>query len=326
MHGRIRGPADASRCGEPPALPWEKKKKNPPPFYFPPPKAPKKFIKQKKGGGGPHYITPVTAAGATRTAYYLDHRPKSTTCSWTCQGHQHGDGRDRIALVAHFAVSEAAVVGYRTTSRVRASTGHVTLMADREPTDALRKELSDWVRTEIGPIAKPDLIQFAPGLPKTRSGKIMRRILRKIAEDVSAPSRHVDLAEPAVGGRHHRARMNRQVEADGRAKGSGRRAFSRRRVAGGPYRGGGPPDRADSHPFRRRAGVGAARWRRRCHASGQSSSSWMRASDRAAVYPNVARRRERCPWSSCLALVCGWQVSKAKVVVAVQQRRDCEPL
>jgi adenylate kinase family enzyme len=75
----------------------------------------------------------------------------------------------------------------------------VTLMNGIEPTDELRKELEVWVRTEIGPIAKPDLIQWAPGLPKTRSGKIMRRILRKIAEDdFGALGDTSTLAEPAV--------------------------------------------------------------------------------------------------------------------------------
>jgi acetyl-CoA synthetase len=83
-------------------------------------------------------------------------------------------------------------------------------MAGQEPTDALRKELSDFVRTEIGPIAKPDLIQFAPGLPKTRSGKIMRRILRKIAEnDFGALGDTSTLAEPEVVDDLIANRMNR---------------------------------------------------------------------------------------------------------------------
>jgi acetyl-CoA synthetase len=83
-------------------------------------------------------------------------------------------------------------------------------MVGQEPTDALRKELSDFVRTEIGPIAKPDLIQFAPGLPKTRSGKIMRRILRKIAEnDFGALGDISTLAEPEVVDDLIANRMNR---------------------------------------------------------------------------------------------------------------------
>jgi len=76
---------------------------------------------------------------------------------------------------------------------------YVTLMAGEEPTEALRKELVNWVRKEIGPIASPDVIQFAPGLPKTRSGKIMRRILRKIAEnEFGALGDTSTLADPGV--------------------------------------------------------------------------------------------------------------------------------
>ena len=98
-------------------------------------------------------------------------------------GHRMGTAEVESALVAHPKVSEAAVVGYPHDIKGQGIYCYVTLMAGEEPTEALRKELRDWVRTEIGPIASPDLIQFAPGLPKTRSGKIMRRILRKIAED-----------------------------------------------------------------------------------------------------------------------------------------------
>ncbi len=97
------------------------------------------------------------------------------------------------------AVSEAAVVGYPHDIKGQGIYAYVTLMTGKEPSEALRKELVAWVRKEIGPIASPDLIQFAPGLPKTRSGKIMRRILRKIAED--EPSSLGDtstLADPAV--------------------------------------------------------------------------------------------------------------------------------
>ena len=98
-------------------------------------------------------------------------------------GHRMGTAEVESALVAHEKVSEAAVVGYPHDIKGQGIYAYVTLMAGTEPTDALRKELVAWVRKEIGPIASPDLIQFAPGLPKTRSGKIMRRILRKIAED-----------------------------------------------------------------------------------------------------------------------------------------------
>ena len=114
-------------------------------------------------------------------------------------GHRMGTAEIESALVAHEAVSEAAVVGYPHDIKGQGIYCYVTLMNDREPSDALKKELSDWVRTEIGPIAKPDLIQWAPGLPKTRSGKIMRRILRKIAEDdFGALGDTSTLAEPAV--------------------------------------------------------------------------------------------------------------------------------
>lgn len=98
-------------------------------------------------------------------------------------GHRMGTAEVESALVAHPKVSEAAVVGYPHNLKGQGIYVYVTLMEGEEPSDALAKELRDWVRKEIGPIASPDLIQFAPGLPKTRSGKIMRRILRKIAED-----------------------------------------------------------------------------------------------------------------------------------------------
>jgi acetyl-CoA synthetase len=98
-------------------------------------------------------------------------------------GHRMGTAEVESALVAHPKVSEAAVVGYPHDLKGQGIYVYVTLMEGEEPSDDLRKELVKWVRQEIGPIASPDLIQFAPGLPKTRSGKIMRRILRKIAED-----------------------------------------------------------------------------------------------------------------------------------------------
>ncbi|MGB3448107.1 MAG: acetate--CoA ligase [Xanthobacteraceae bacterium] len=98
-------------------------------------------------------------------------------------GHRMGTAEVESSLVAHEAVSEAAVVGYPHDIKGQGIYAYVTLMADVEPSEQLRKDLVAWVRKDIGPIASPDLIQFAPGLPKTRSGKIMRRILRKIAED-----------------------------------------------------------------------------------------------------------------------------------------------
>ncbi len=114
-------------------------------------------------------------------------------------GHRMGTAEVESALVAHAKVAEAAVVGYPHDIKGQGIYAYVTLMNGEEPSDALRKELEAWVRTEIGPIAKPDVIQWAPGLPKTRSGKIMRRILRKIAEnDTGALGDTSTLADPSV--------------------------------------------------------------------------------------------------------------------------------
>ena len=98
-------------------------------------------------------------------------------------GHRMGTAEVESALVSHAKVSEAAVVGYPHDIKGQGIFAYVTLMSGSEPSEALRKELVAHVRKEIGPIASPDVILFAPGLPKTRSGKIMRRILRKIAEN-----------------------------------------------------------------------------------------------------------------------------------------------
>ncbi|MGZ5854923.1 MAG: acetate--CoA ligase, partial [Xanthobacteraceae bacterium] len=114
-------------------------------------------------------------------------------------GHRMGTAEVESALVAHPKVSESAVVGYPHDIKGQGIYAYVTLMSGEKPTEELRKELVQWVRKEIGPIASPDLIQFAPGLPKTRSGKIMRRILRKIAEDESGSLGDTStLADPAV--------------------------------------------------------------------------------------------------------------------------------
>ena len=114
-------------------------------------------------------------------------------------GHRMGTAEVESALVAHPKVSEAAVVGYPHDIKGQGIYAYVTLNAGEEPNDELYKELIAWVRKEIGPIASPDLIQWAPGLPKTRSGKIMRRILRKIAEnEYSSLGDTSTLAEPAV--------------------------------------------------------------------------------------------------------------------------------
>lgn len=114
-------------------------------------------------------------------------------------GHRMGTAEVESALVLHDAVAEAAVVGYPHEIKGRGIYAYVTLMVGIEPTEDLRKELLELVRSEIGPIAKPDVVQWAPGLPKTRSGKIMRRILRKIAEnELDSLGDTSTLADPAV--------------------------------------------------------------------------------------------------------------------------------
>jgi acetyl-CoA synthetase len=114
-------------------------------------------------------------------------------------GHRLGTAEVESALVSHPQVSESAVVGYPHDIKGQGIYCYVTLMAGQSASDDLRKELVTHVRKEIGPLASPDKIQFAPGLPKTRSGKIMRRILRKIAEDdFGALGDTSTLADPAV--------------------------------------------------------------------------------------------------------------------------------
>lgn len=125
-------------------------------------------------------------------------------------GHRLGTAELESALVAHAAVAEAAVVGYPHDIKGQGIYAYVTLKLGVTPTDELRKELIQWVSQEISAIAKPDLLQWAPGLPKTRSGKIMRRILRKIAEN--APEALGDtstLADPAVVDDLVQNRLNR---------------------------------------------------------------------------------------------------------------------
>ena len=125
-------------------------------------------------------------------------------------GHRMGTAEIESALVAHSAVAEAAVVGYPHDVKGQGIYAYVTLVAGREGDEALRGELVRWVRKEIGPIASPDLLQWAPGLPKTRSGKIMRRILRKIAADEHGELGDVStLADPGVVEELVENRMNR---------------------------------------------------------------------------------------------------------------------
>ena len=125
-------------------------------------------------------------------------------------GHRMGTAEVESALVAHPKVAEAAVVGYPHDIKGQGIYCYVTLMSGEAPSDELRVELRNWVRKEIGPIASPDLIQWAPGLPKTRSGKIMRRILRKVAEDdFGALGDTSTLADPSVVDDLIENRMNR---------------------------------------------------------------------------------------------------------------------
>jgi acetyl-CoA synthetase len=125
-------------------------------------------------------------------------------------GHRMGTAEVESALVAHAKVAEAAVVGFPHEIKGQGIYAYVTLNAGETPDDLLRKELVAWVRQEIGPIASPDHLQWAPGLPKTRSGKIMRRILRKVAanayDDLGDTS---TLADPAVVEELIENRMNR---------------------------------------------------------------------------------------------------------------------
>jgi acetyl-CoA synthetase len=126
-------------------------------------------------------------------------------------GHRMGTAEVESALVAHPAVAEAAVVGYPHDLKGQGIYVYVTLQSGFDASDELMKELRNWVRSEIGPIASPDLIQFAPGMPKTRSGKIMRRILRKIAEDdFGALGDTSTLADPTVVDDLIEHRMNRK--------------------------------------------------------------------------------------------------------------------
>ncbi len=126
-------------------------------------------------------------------------------------GHRMGTAEVESALVAHDDVAEAAVVGYPHDIKGQGIYAYVTLKVASEPTEELRKTLVSWVRKEIGPIASPDLIQWAPGLPKTRSGKIMRRILRKIAaNEYKALGDTSTLADPAVVDDLVENRMNRR--------------------------------------------------------------------------------------------------------------------
>ena len=125
-------------------------------------------------------------------------------------GHRLGTAEIESALVSHQAVAEAAVVGYPHDIKGEGIYAYVTLVLGQEPTAELLAQLRQWVRKEIGPIATPDLMQWAPGLPKTRSGKIMRRILRKIAaNDYESLGDTSTLADPDVVTQLIENRMNR---------------------------------------------------------------------------------------------------------------------
>ena len=141
----------------------------------------------------------MTGDGARRDAhgyYWITGRVDDVL---NVSGHRMGTAEVESALVLHATVSEAAVVGYPHAIKGQGIYAYVTLNAGVEASDGLKKELVGLVRKEIGPIASPDLIQFAPGLPKTRSGKIMRRILRKVAANETGNLGDIStLAEPAV--------------------------------------------------------------------------------------------------------------------------------
>ncbi len=141
----------------------------------------------------------LTGDGARRDAdgyYWITGRIDDVI---NISGHRMGTAEIESALVLHPAVAEAAVVGYPHDIKGQGIYAYVTLMSDAEPSNELKKELVAHVRSEIGPIASPDIIQWAPGLPKTRSGKIMRRILRKVAaNEVDSLGDTSTLAEPAV--------------------------------------------------------------------------------------------------------------------------------
>ena len=141
--------------------------------------------------------SPVTVLGVTDGYYWITGRVDDVL---NVSGHRIGTAEVESALVLHPSVAEAAVVGYPHDVKGEGIYAYVTLMqGDNRDPEELQGELIDMVRTEIGPIAKPDVLQWAPGLPKTRSGKIMRRILRKIAanelENLGDTS---TLADPSV--------------------------------------------------------------------------------------------------------------------------------
>jgi acetyl-CoA synthetase len=141
----------------------------------------------------------TTGDGARRDAdgyYWITGRVDDVI---NVSGHRMGTAEVESALVLHEKVAEAAVVGFPHDIKGQGIYAYVTLNVGEEPSDDLSRQLVIWVRSEIGPIATPDVIQFATGLPKTRSGKIMRRILRKIAEgDVSSLGDISTLADPSV--------------------------------------------------------------------------------------------------------------------------------
>ena len=154
--------------------------------------------------------TYFTGDGARRDAdgdYWITGRVDDVL---NVSGHRMGTAEIESALVAHEAVAEAAVVGFPHDVKGQGIYAYVTLLAGREPTEELRAALKTWVRKEIGPIATPDHIQWAPGLPKTRSGKIMRRILRKVAANEHDNLGDTStLAEPGVVDELIEQRLNR---------------------------------------------------------------------------------------------------------------------
>jgi acetyl-CoA synthetase len=147
-------------------------------------------------------------------------------------GHRLGTAEIESALVAHAKVAEAAAVGYPHDIKGQGIYVYVTLIAGEQPSESLRTELRDWVRKEIGPIAAPDLIQWAPNLPKTRSGKIMRRILRKIAANEHDQLGDIStLADPSVVESLVRERMNRPASEIAAAAASAEKAPAKKKAS-----------------------------------------------------------------------------------------------
>ena len=210
-------------------------------------------------------------------------------------GHRIGTAEVESALVGNTKVAEAAVVGFPHDIKGQGIYAYVTLKAGQTPSDDLRKELVAWVRKEIGPIATPDVIQWAPGLPKTRSGKIMRRILRKIAEnDFSNLGDTSTLADPAVVDdlvKTPEANEPDHPAACRRPRGRPHHLAQAHRRGARPHRGSRGRRRADLHQGLQGAGAGGGRGQRRAAQGGDGAGAARRHS-RLDQEPVRRRRRD----------------------------------